>query len=70
MQRDGARMALLDRLLPAWRHSDPEVRATAVRELETDAQDVLASVAQRDDDVIRFWEHDLGALRDFLEAAV
>ena len=44
-------MALLDRLLPAWRHSDPEVRATAVRELEKDAQEVLASVAQRDDDV-------------------
>ena len=29
-------MALLDHLLPAWRHSDPEVRAAAVRELYHD----------------------------------
>jgi hypothetical protein len=39
-------MALLDRLLPAWRHSDPEVRAAAVRELGRDARDALASVAR------------------------
>ncbi len=44
-------MALLDRLLPAWRHSDPEVRAAAVRELGKDAREVLASVARSDSDV-------------------
>ena len=44
-------MALLDRLLPAWRHSDPEIRAAAVRELGTDARDVLVSIARSDSDV-------------------
>lgn len=44
-------MALLDRLLPAWRHSDPEVRASAVRELGSDSGDVLASIARDDGDV-------------------
>lgn len=48
---NGARMALLDRLLPAWRHSDPEVRASAVRGLGKDSRETLASIAQRDDDV-------------------
>jgi len=46
-----ARMVLLDRLLPAWRHSDPEVRAAAVRELGQDSLHVLASVARSDRDV-------------------
>ena len=44
-------MVFLDRLLPAWRHSDPEVRAAAVRELDSDSGDILASVARRDSDV-------------------
>lgn len=43
-------MALLDRLLPAWRHSDPKVRAAAVRDLGPESQDILATLAQRDDD--------------------
>ena len=43
-------MAILDRLLPAWRHSDPEVRVVAVRELGDDERDTLAAVAQRDED--------------------
>lgn len=43
-------MALLDRLLPAWRHSDPKVRAEAVRDLGRDAQETLATVARRDED--------------------
>jgi len=37
-------------LLPAWRHSDPEVRAAAVRELGADAREVLASIARSDSD--------------------
>lgn len=41
-------MALLDRLLPPWRHSDPEIRASAVRELGRDSPDVLASIARDD----------------------
>jgi phage host-nuclease inhibitor protein Gam len=45
------RMALLDRLLPAWRHRDPEMRAAAVRALGRDAQETLASVARTDGDV-------------------
>ena len=44
-------MVFLDRLLPAWRHRDPEVRAAAVRELGQDSLDVLASVARSDSDV-------------------
>src|SRR6185369_5599083 len=43
-------MAFLDRLLPAWRHRDAEVRATAVRQLGQDSQDVLVSVARTDSD--------------------
>lgn len=43
-------MALLDRLLPAWRHSDPEIRAAAVRELGEDSLDVLTSIARGDTD--------------------
>lgn len=44
-------MVFLDRLLPAWRHRDPEVRASAVRELGQDSLHVLASVARRDSDI-------------------
>jgi hypothetical protein len=43
-------MAFLDRLLPAWRHRDADVRAAAVRGLGSDAQDVLASLARADSD--------------------
>lgn len=43
-------MALLDRLLPAWRQRDPEVRAAAVREMGRDDQAVLATVARGDTD--------------------
>ena len=43
-------MALLDRLLPAWRHRDPEVRAAAMRDLGDEARDVLATVARGDAD--------------------
>lgn len=41
-------MAILDRLLPAWRHSDADVRVTAVRELGDDAQETFATLARRD----------------------
>ena len=44
-------MVFLDRLLPAWRHKDPEVRAAAVRELGRDSLHALASVARSDSDV-------------------
>ena len=43
-------MSLLDRLRPRWRHSDPSVRADSVRALGQDAQDLLAAVAQQDED--------------------
>lgn len=43
-------MALLDRLLPAWRQSDPETRAAAVRQLGGEEQETLATVARRDED--------------------
>jgi len=43
-------MAILDRLLPAWRHSDPLVRAAAVRDLDEDGREIVASLARRDDD--------------------
>jgi len=36
--------------MPAWRHSDPEVRAAAVRELSDDSLHVLESVARNDTD--------------------
>jgi hypothetical protein len=48
---NSARMVFLDRLLPAWRHKDPEVRASAVRELGQDSRHVLALVARSDSDV-------------------
>lgn len=55
LRRDGSvhsirPMAFLDRLLPAWRHRDPDVRAAAVRQLGVESQDVLASVARTDSD--------------------
>lgn len=43
-------MAILDRLLPAWRHSDPDVRAAAVRELDADSRDTVATLARTDPD--------------------
>lgn len=44
-------MVFLDRLMPAWRHSDPEVRAAAVRKLGDDARHILESIARNDNDV-------------------
>jgi len=43
-------MALLDRLLPAWRHSDPEVRADAISKLGRDSREILESAARSDGD--------------------
>jgi uncharacterized pyridoxal phosphate-containing UPF0001 family protein len=45
-------MPLLDRFRtrPGWQHKDAEVRATAVRELPPDQQDLLAEIARTDDD--------------------
>lgn len=43
-------MAIFDRLLPAWRHSDADVRIAAVRELDDDAQETLAQLARHDAD--------------------
>jgi hypothetical protein len=44
-------MTLLDRLRPRWQHSDPEVRAEAVRQLGNDDQVLLGTVARQDEDV-------------------
>ena len=45
-------MSLLDRLRgqPGWQHEDPLVRASAVDDLENDAQDVFAAIASEDAD--------------------
>src|SRR5262245_53238112 len=45
-------MPLLDRFRtrPGWQHKDAEVRATSVRELPADQQDLLAELARTDDD--------------------
>jgi hypothetical protein len=43
-------MDLIERLRPKWRHPDPEVRATAVRELDADDQRHLAEIARGDTD--------------------
>jgi hypothetical protein len=43
-------MGLADLFRPKWRHSDPEVRAEAVRQLGDDQTAVLATVAQNDTD--------------------
>ena len=43
-------MDLLQRLRPKWRSPDPEVRAAAVRELGSEDQDVLGTVARQDAD--------------------
>ncbi len=42
-------MNLIERLRRRWRHTDPEVRAEAVREIGAEDQDLLASVAAEDD---------------------
>jgi len=41
-------MSLLDRLRgqPGWQHEDPAVRASAVDDLENDAQDVFEAIAE------------------------
>ena len=45
-------MALLDRFRgqPEWRNEDPSVRASAVDDLEDDAQDLLTAIASEDAD--------------------
>ena len=45
-------MSLLDRLRgqPGWQHEDPLVRASAVDDLENDAQDVFEAIASEDAD--------------------
>ena len=45
-------MKLLDKLRsqPEWQSEDPAIRTTAVRELSDDAQDLLAEIAQHDED--------------------
>jgi hypothetical protein len=43
-------MDLLDRLRPRWRHSDPEVRAAAARDLAPEDCDAVETLA-RDPDV-------------------
>lgn len=43
-------MSLLDRIRPKWQHSDPEVRAAAVRDLGKSDQEALSTVAREDDD--------------------
>jgi hypothetical protein len=45
-------MSLLDRLRgqPAWQHADPSVRVSAVDEIDSDAQDLLAAIAAEDVD--------------------
>ncbi len=45
-------MSLLDRLRgqPGWRHEDPSVRAAAVDDLESDAQDLFEAIASEDAD--------------------
>ena len=45
-------MSLLDRFRgqPEWQHDDPSVRASAVDDLEDDAQDLLTAIASEDAD--------------------
>lgn len=45
-------MSLLDRFRgqPEWRHEDPSVRASAVDDLDDDAQDLLVAIASEDAD--------------------
>jgi hypothetical protein len=43
-------MDLLDRLRPAWRHPDADVRAAAAREMGAEHQDRLATLARTDPD--------------------
>ncbi|MEE2637606.1 MAG: hypothetical protein VYE68_10270 [Acidobacteriota bacterium] len=45
-------MSLLDRLRgqPSWQHDDPDIRASAVDDLENDAQDLLTAIATEDTD--------------------
>ncbi len=44
-------MTILDRLLPAWRNSDPEVRVAAIRDLDAgEDKEVLVNLARTDPD--------------------
>jgi hypothetical protein len=43
-------MGLVDLFRPKWKHSDAEVRATAVRELGADEADVIITIAKSDSD--------------------
>lgn len=44
-------MGFMDFFKPHWKHSDPAVRAAAIRSLEDDQQEVLLSLALEDSDV-------------------
>src|SRR5438045_2508786 len=44
-------MGFMDFFKPHWKHSDPAVRAAAIRSLEEDQQEVLLSLALEDADV-------------------
>lgn len=43
-------MGFVDLFRPKWKHSDAEVRAAAVRELDADAGEILAGIARSDSD--------------------
>ncbi len=43
-------MSLVDYFRPKWKHSDAEVRASAVRQLGTEEVDILHSIARHDSD--------------------
>lgn len=43
-------MSLIDRLKPRWQHSDPNIRADAVRQLSKEDLEVLTSIASTDPD--------------------
>ncbi len=44
-------MGLLNFLKPAWKHSNPSIRAAAIQGLAEDQQDILLSIALQDSDV-------------------
>src|SRR4051812_21638334 len=46
----GAPMGFLDFFKPQWKHSDPAVRAAAIRSLEEDQQELIFTLALEDAD--------------------
>src|SRR5436190_1396550 len=48
---DQTNMGFLDLFKPRWKHSDPDVRAEAVRQLDENDARILAQVARRETDV-------------------